>query len=88
MPSNASLQNSPLLAIYLGYDLFMNNTLMFPAILLPLLTNLLVYLLPAFSHPIDYCKNYRVTKEIGSTGDGGTQRGDELATGRKDTRIF
>jgi hypothetical protein len=60
MPSNASLQNSPLPATYQGYDLFMNNTLMFPAILLPLSTNLLVYRLPAFSHPIGYCRNYRL----------------------------
>ena len=32
---------------------------MFPVILLPLFTSLLDYHLPAFSHLIDYCKNYR-----------------------------
>jgi len=43
-----------------GYDLFMSNTPMFPVILLPLFTSLLDYHLPAFSHLIDYCKNYRL----------------------------
>ncbi len=61
MPSNASLQISPPRATYQGYDLFMKNTPMFPAILLPLLTNLLVYHLPAFSLLIDCCRNYRLS---------------------------
>ena len=33
---------------------------MFPVILLPRFTSLLDYHLPAFSHHIDNCKNYRL----------------------------
>ena len=62
MPSNASLQNNPLRATCQGYGHFMNNTGMFPAILLPLSANLLVCHLPGFFPPRNYCRNYRCSK--------------------------